>query len=271
MTPRATQHRLSPAPGMVARCLEIGRSVIKRRQLLVRHDQLNRSRLVDFLLPTISVGKRERTNKLYILISRSVWGAEMIECTFRHPILQPIIYVCICACLAFSSPALSEEEHHLGSPTLGRDAMCKDDPSAIVAEQVRRLFPESLSFNDRRRLRNQYIIRNRRMLFDLNKDGYLDFEEYLSFEWAGYLAQNESMDCRVTKSNFMMQFLGEPSNQASGWHSPSQVSAIETIYRETDVQNKGFIIKDDLRPRALRTFKQADKDGDGLLSPAELP
>ncbi len=148
--------------------------------------------------------------------------------------------------------------------------MQHDTLSEKAAAMARAAFPDSLPLSERREGRNAYLMKHRRELFDVDKDGCLNFEEYFAAEWAGYLAQVPVGQYYVTRQDFLLRFLGDPASPSSGWHVPWQVSSMEQLYKSIDVNNKGHINEEDLRPRAMLEFKAMDKNEDGCLSIKEL-
>jgi hypothetical protein len=149
--------------------------------------------------------------------------------------------------------------------------MCdNDDVSQKAADLARAAVPDSLPFEDRRERRNGFIVAHRWELFDRDHDGRITFDEYLDSEWAGYLAQLPAGDCRVTKRDFLMRFLGDPDGSKSWWKQPYQLTIFTNIYDEVDKSGKGYIFKDDIRERARRSFSFSDKSSAGYLTPAEF-
>ena len=149
-------------------------------------------------------------------------------------------------------------------------AACKDDVSQRAANLAKAAVPDSLPPEVRRERRNAFISKNRWRLFDANSDGRLTFEEYLDSEWAGYLAQLPAGECRVTRQYFLMSFLGDPNDPRSYWKLPYQEQIVDKIYRKLDRDRKGYITRDDLRSRAMDSFKYSDKGRKGYLVPGDI-
>lgn len=149
-------------------------------------------------------------------------------------------------------------------------AICDDALAQRAAALARAAFPDSLPPDDIRSGRNEFIMHKRWELFDQNHDGFLEFEEYLSSEWAGYLVHAPAGSCVVSKNAVMKRFLGYPGTKVGGWKIPDQVQLIETLYRSMDYSGRGYLIKDDIRSRARAAFSFSDKNQDGKLSRSEF-
>jgi Ca2+-binding EF-hand superfamily protein len=130
--------------------------------------------------------------------------------------------------------------------------------------------PDSLPFEVRRQGRNTFIAQHLWQLFDSNHDGRMSFDEYLNSEWAGFLAQLPAGQCRVTKTAYLMSFLGSPDGPNSWWKLPYQLQIFTNMYHEMDKTNKGYITKDDIKARAARSFRYSDKRHQGYLTRDEL-
>ena len=164
----------------------------------------------------------------------------------------------------------SMAEHGLSST--GACSTCGDTAAEKAVRLIRELYPDTMPWNEKSFARNHYIQVHVYDLFDLNKDGFIDPEEFLSFEWAGFLNFVPEGHCRVTKSEFFNRFLGnDPADPSSGWRNPSSVTIYQRLYATADRSGKGFITREDLRGIAAEEFRSMDKNHDGLLSRAEFP
>ena len=147
---------------------------------------------------------------------------------------------------------------------------CRQDVSEKAAAIARKQYPEALPPNQWRLLRNAYISSHKWELFDINHDGFLDFDEYLSMEWAGYLVQVPAGKTVITKLEYMNRFLGDAGDKFSGWHVPYQPQVVAGLYSGVDPYNKGFITCEDIRLEAMRSFSFSDKHHKGRISKDEL-
>ena len=123
---------------------------------------------------------------------------------------------------------------------------CNDPVAERAATLAREKFPDSLPSFNRRSGRNLFLERNMWRLFDVNHDGRIDFSEFLSSEWATYLVQASPGECRVTKSEYLDLFLGQPGDPDSAWKLAWTVKIIKCDYNRLDASHKGYITKNDI-------------------------
>jgi hypothetical protein len=177
----------------------------------------------------------------------------------------------IAAALAFLSlphRGVSSQQPQLGHQE--KAVPCKDDISEKAAAIARQKYPRSLPPEEWRKGRNFYILKHGFDLFDINHDGFLEFDEYLSWQWAGYLVEGPAGKCVVSRSDFLGRFLGTPNTPSSGWSIPYQARIYNDVYNSIDLDHKGYITKSDIIGRTLRSFSFSDKNHDGKISPDEL-
>ena len=156
------------------------------------------------------------------------------------------------------------------APHVESRRLCEDRLAERAAARARAAYPDTLPNMDPRRGRVAFLEKNKFELFDQNRDGYLDFDEFWSGEWATFLAFVRPGSCVMTKAEFMSMNPGASDAPDSGWSVPGQVQVIERLYAETDIVGKGYISKSDVRAGALRAFHFSDKRQKGKLSRADL-
>jgi hypothetical protein len=149
-------------------------------------------------------------------------------------------------------------------------AMCANDAAQRGASIARTKVPDSLSFDDRRSERFQYIEESRWILFDADHDGRLYFNEYWNSDWATYLLDVPDGQCWLTKRQFMMFWLGDPKDAGSGWRTQSIVRAIEMLFADMDAGKKGYIDKADTRSQSWSGFNYSDREHKGYLVRSDL-
>lgn len=154
--------------------------------------------------------------------------------------------------------------------TMQSEQLCIDPLARHAAELAQRAYPDTLPPEERRKGRNKFITINRWVLFDTAGTGYLNFEQFLSSEWASFLAQVPIGRCRVTKDEFFRQFLGYKGLDASGWNNQWEVDMINNLYGRIDRENKGYIVKRDISAWVMETFSAADKKKTGEISREDL-
>ncbi len=144
-------------------------------------------------------------------------------------------------------------------------ADCAEPSVANAVRLIGEKFPISLPPEIWRRERNFFISQHRWDLFDQNKDGMLDFDEFLSSEWAGYLVQNPTPSCIVTKEYYMNGFLGDPKSPSSGWNNKWDPKTFSFFFEQTDTGHKGYITKEDIAGHARFNFLQMSKTKKNFL------
>jgi hypothetical protein len=128
-----------------------------------------------------------------------------------------------------------------------------------------------MEFEERKAKINHYLQVHVWELFDADNSGTLNFEEFLSSEWASFLALVPEGRCQIFKAEFMHRFLGEQSNPRSAWHTPGVVGIYQRLYATIDPEDRGWFEMNDLRAMAREEFNSMDRDRDGLLSKQEFP
>jgi len=197
-----------------------------------------------------------------------------VLCSTGQPSLVAARAATICAvlaALAITTTACSRPDPDAAKTLNARIAAACNEPSVVNALRLARArFPDSLPSEEWRKDRNLFLSDHRWELFDNNHDGFLNVEEYISSEWAGYLAQIPGQSCVVTRMDYMNSFLGPPDEIESGWKNHWSVSIFSDLYEKLDVNHRGFITKDDLRQHATLAFKSMNQSHTGLLSPEEM-
>jgi hypothetical protein len=146
---------------------------------------------------------------------------------------------------------------------------CKKDISERAAQVVREKFPESgtIPFSRIWFDRQHFLRENRWLLFDVNHDGRMNFEEYHTWIWASFLVGATPGSCILTKKQFFDDVLGKPTDSMNDWRSPSSLRLAEASWPIFDPDGKGFIIKDDLKVADIGSFGRADIFHRGYLTP----
>ena len=165
---------------------------------------------------------------------------------------------------------LSSEARERGEIMHAHTPNCLDQLAQKTAVEAETKYPSSTTNGDWILQRNEYVRAQTWVTFDNDHDQTISFEEYLSMQWAFFLAYRTNRDCSLSKADFLSMFLGVPHTPTSGWDAPYQPSVVGGVFDSLDVGKKGFLTKEDIRRQSSSSFSLMDRNHDGRLSTAEM-
>jgi hypothetical protein len=168
-----------------------------------------------------------------------------------------------------NAPAPQEDPQKLISESA---ANCKNDVSEKAAQVAREKFPYSstigypaISLN-----RMNFLRENRWLLFDIDDNHRMNFEEYHAWIWASLLIGATPGSCILTKEQYVEIVVGRPTDSMALWRTPSMRAMPEGTWQIYDTHGRGFITKDDLKDSDSVSFYRADIFRRGYLTPDQI-
>ena len=107
-------------------------------------------------------------------------------------------------------------------------------------------------------------------LFDMDKDGALNLEEYNQYMASLFFIYNEKRDGHLTFMEFSEFYTGPKSQPYTIRFHLASARQIEHFFEQLDTGHKGYLTVGDFVPMSLEDFKLNDVRHTGNVTPADM-